>query len=112
MPTTDMVWDIPTLDIPTSDMPVILAMLDTMVIPDLLLMPTLPEPALPVWREQLPVVSYQHQQPQGPVCSTMELTGGEDWRLIHSPCFIICAILGIVKNSVELLHQKCFKKFG
>merc|ERR1719402_738486 len=54
MPTTDMVWDIPTsdiptLDIPTSDMPVILAMLDTMVILDLLLMPTLPEPALLVW---------------------------------------------------------------
>merc|ERR1719510_859905 len=51
MPTTDMVWDTPTLDIPTSDMPTLdiptLDMLDTMVTPDLLLMPTLPEPALP-----------------------------------------------------------------
>merc|ERR1712083_604079 len=38
MPTMDMVSDTPTLD-----------MLDTMVTPDLLLMPPLPEPALPVW---------------------------------------------------------------
>merc|ERR1719228_545599 len=43
MPTTDMVWDIPTLDMPTLDIPT-LDMLDTMVTPDLLLMPTLPEP--------------------------------------------------------------------
>merc|ERR1719402_1012156 len=48
MPTMDMVWDTPTLDIPTSDIPT-LDMLDTMVTPDLLLMPTPPEPALPVW---------------------------------------------------------------
>merc|ERR1712083_688678 len=53
MPTMDMVSDTPTLDIPTSDTPTsdmpTLDMLDTMVTPDLLLMPPLPEPALPVW---------------------------------------------------------------
>merc|ERR1719220_3035393 len=58
MPTTDMVWDTPTLDTPTWDTPTLdtptwdtptLDMLDTMVTPDLLLMPTLPEPALRVW---------------------------------------------------------------
>merc|ERR1712083_953259 len=48
MPTMDMVSDTPTLDIPTLDTPTS-DMLDTMVTPDLLLMPTLPEPALPVW---------------------------------------------------------------
>merc|ERR1711994_725776 len=53
MPTTDMVWDTPTLDTPTLDTPTsdtpTLDMLDTMVTPDLLLMPPLSEPALPVW---------------------------------------------------------------
>merc|ERR1719402_1400786 len=49
MPTTDMVWD---MAMPTLAMLVILDMvdmLDTMVILDLLLMSTPPEPALPVW---------------------------------------------------------------
>merc|ERR1712241_18411 len=49
MPTTDMVWD---MAMPTLDMLVILDMvdmLDTMAILDLLLMPPLLEPALPVW---------------------------------------------------------------
>merc|ERR1711997_564282 len=53
MPTTDMVWDTPTLDIPTSDTPTsdmpTSDILDPMVTPALLLMPPLPDPALPVW---------------------------------------------------------------